>query len=292
MTPTFLGSSGHGWGGFPLSNLSRFARLVRRRESAINLAEAALLIAQDAYPSLDIDAYLRQLDELAEPLRPRWREYAPLPQLVAALNGHLFGEIGFRGNREAYYDPRNSYLNEVLDRKLGIPITLSLVYMEVAGRLGLAVSGIGLPGHFIVETKRDGTSLLLDPFNGGEVLTPEDCERLVQEAYGGSVPFSEDQLAPVRKRQILTRMLNNLKRSYLSTDDPAASRPVVEKMVCLNPESAVDRRDRGLVAYRLNNFAQARQDLRYYLERRPDAADREAVRASLSAVESILSVMA
>lgn len=274
-----------------MSNLSRFARLVGRRESAIDLAEAALLIAEDAYPGMDVEEYLGKLDALAEPLRAGWREYAPLPELVAALNGHLFGEIGFRGNREDYYDPRNSYLNEVLDRKLGIPITLSVVYMEVARRLGLTVVGIGLPGHFIVEAARDGTSLLLDPFNGGEVLTSEDCERLVAEHYG-AVPFSEEQLAPVRKRQILTRMLNNLKRTYLEADDPSAAWPVVEKMVLLNPDSAVDRRDRGLVAYRLNNFAQARQDLRYYLEHRPAAADREAVQASLSAVESILSMMA
>ena len=276
----------------PLSNLSRFARLVGRRESAIDLAEAALLIAQDAYPNLDVDAYLRQLDDLADPLRAGWREYAPLPELVEALNGHLFGEVGFRGNREDYYDPRNSYLNEVLDRKLGLPITLSVVYMEVARRLGLTVVGIGLPGHFIVQAVRDGSSLLLDPFAGGEVLSPEDCERLVQEAYGSSVAFSEDQLAPVLKRQILTRLLNNLKRTYLTVDEPEAAWAVVEKMVCLNPESAVDRRDRGLVAYRLNNFAQARQDLRFYLERRPDAADRLEVQSSLAAVESILSMMA
>ena len=274
-----------------LSNLPRFARVVGRRDQAIDLAEAALLIAEDAYPGLDIEEYLERLDELAEPLRGRWREYAPLPKLVAALNGHLFGEIGFRGNQEHYYDPRNSYLNEVLDRKLGIPISLSLIYMEVARRLGLKVVGVGLPGHFIIAAVRDGTSLLLDPFDGGAVLRAEDCERLVQEAYGGSVPFAEDQLAPERMRQILTRMLNNLKRTYLGTDDPHAAWPVVEKMVCLNPESAVDRRDRGLVAYRMHNFAQARRDLRYYLEHRPDAPDRVAIQASLSAVESILSMM-
>ena len=275
----------------PLSNLPRFARLVGRRDATLNLAEAALLIAQDAYPGLDIDAYLRRLDELAEPLRPGWREYARLEELVAALNGHLFGEIGFRGNAEEYYDPRNSYLNEVLDRKIGIPITLSVVYLEVARRLGLRVEGIGLPGHFLVAAERDGASLLLDPFNGGEIVTADDCERLVQESYGASVPFSEDQLAPVRKRQILTRMLNNLKRTYMSQDEPGAAWPVVEKMVCLNPESAVDRRDRGLVAYRLNNFAQARRDLRYYLEHRPDSPDRAAIQSSLAAVESILSMM-
>ncbi len=275
-----------------MSNLARFERLVGRREPSIDVAEAALLIAQDAYPDVDIDAYLRRLDELAEPLRAGWRAYAPLPELVATLNGHLFGEVGFRGNRDDYYDPRNSYLNEVLDRKLGIPITLGVVYMEVARRLGLQVNGIGLPGHFVVEAVRDEESLLLDPFDGGAILTHEDCEALVREQYGDSVPFSDEQLLPVKKRQILTRMLTNLKRTYLAADDPAAARPVVEKMVLLNPESAVDRRDRGLIAYRLNRFAQARGDLRFYLEHRPDAADRQAVQASLAAVEAILSMMA
>ncbi len=275
-----------------MSNLPRFTRLIARRESAVDLAEAALLIAEDSYPGLDLDAYHQRLDDFAEPLRAGWREYAPLEDLVATLNGHLFGEIGFRGNREAYYDPRNSYLNEVLDRKLGLPITLSVVYMEVARRLGLTIVGIGLPGHFIVSAERDGTSLLLDPFNGGQILGLEDCERLVEDAYGDSVPFSEALLAPVRKRQILTRMLTNLKRTYLMTGDVEAAWPVLEKLVCLNPESAVERRDRGLVAYRLNNFAQARRDLRDYLDRRPDAPDRVAVQASLSAVESILSMMA
>ena len=276
----------------PLSNLPRFARLVARRESALDLGEAALLIAQDAYPDLDVGEYLARLDDLAEPLREDWREYAPLEEMVARLNGHLFGELGFRGNREEYYDPRNSYLNEVLDRRLGIPISLSVVYMEVARRLGLAVSGIGLPGHFIVAAVRDEDSILLDPFGGGEVLVAEDCERLVQDAYGGSLAFSEEQLAPIRKRQILTRMLNNLKNAYLGSDRPKDAWPVVEKMVCLNPESAVDRRDRGLVAYRLNNFAQARTDLRFYLDHRPDGPDRVAVQASLAAIESILSMMA
>ncbi len=275
-----------------LSNLERFALVVDRPESSLDLGEAALLIAEDAYPSLDVDRYLAHLDALAEPLRPRVREDSELIDTVQALNGHLFGEIGFRGNEEDYYDTRNSYLNDVLDRKLGIPITLSLVYIEVARRVGLTVVGIGLPGHFIVEARRDGESVLLDPFHGGVLLTPEDCERLVQEVYGGSVPFSEDQLEPVRKRAILTRVLNNLKRTYLTRDDPGRAWPVVEKMVHLNPESPLDRRDRGLLAYRLNRFAMARDDLQFYLAHRPEAPDRVAIRASLSAIESILSMMA
>jgi len=275
-----------------LSNITRFARVVDQPESAVDLGEAALLIAEDAYPGLDVSRYLRRLDEIAEPLQGEIGEDRSLAELVPALNGHLFGELGFRGNAEDYYDPRNSYLNEVLDRCLGIPITLSVLYMEVARRIGLTVVGVGLPGHFIVEARRDTSSILLDPYHGGATLTQEDCERLVQDAYGDSIPFSEEQLAPVRKRQILTRMLNNLKKSYLAEDDPDHAWPVVEKMLYLNPDSALDRRDRGLLAYRMNRFAEARRDLRDYLERCPDASDRVAIRSSLSAIEAILQIMA
>lgn len=276
----------------PLSNMLRFAHVVDRPESAIDLGEAALLIAEDAHSGLDVAGYLRRLDEIAAPLQNRVSEDSSLWEMVQALNGHLFGELGFRGNEEDYYDPRNSYLDEVLDRRLGIPITLSLVYIEVARRIGLTVVGVGLPGHFIVEARRDTSSLLLDPYHGGEPLTAEDCERLVESAYGNSIPFSEEQLHPVRKRQILTRMLTNLKRAYLTRDDPDLAWPVVEKMLYLNPDSALDRRDRGLLAYRMNRFAEARSDLRFYLDRCPDAPDRVAIRASLAAVEAILQMMA
>jgi len=266
--------------------------VVDRPESSVNLGEGALLIAEDAYPGLDVDAYLQRIDEIAEPAREKVRADSSLLEMVQTLNGHLFGELGFQGNAQDYYDPRNSYLNEVLDRRLGIPISLSVLYMEVARRVGLTVVGIGLPGHFIVEARRDTSSLLLDPFSGGEPLTLEDCERLVQDVYGDSVAFSEDLLAPLRKRQILTRMLNNLKKSYLTADEPARAWPIVEKMVFLDPENAVDRRDRGLLAHRLNQFGLARSDLRFYLDRRPDAPDRVAIQASLYAIEAILQMMA
>ncbi len=275
-----------------LSNMTRFAQVVDRPESAIDLGEASLLIAEDAYPGLDIPRYVRRLDEIAAPLQKRVDDGTPLWDMVQALNGHLFGELGLRGNEEDYYDPRNSYLNEVLDRRLGIPISLSAVYIEVARRVGLTVVGIGLPGHFIVEARRDTTSLLLDPFHGGEPLTPEDCERLVENVYGGTVVFSEDHLVPVRKRQILSRMLNNLKRAFLTQDRPDLAWPVVEKMLYLDPGSPIDHRDRGLLAYRTNRFALARDDLRFYLDRTPDAPDRVAIKASLAAVQAILGMMA
>ncbi len=274
-----------------LSTLERFSTAVDRPEPSIDLAEAVLLIAADAYPDLSVDHYLRVLDDLAAPVRARVRDDMPVEGFVEALNGHLFGDVGFFGNTADYYDPRNSYLNEVLDRRLGVPITLSVVYMEVARRAGLEVVGVGLPGHFIVEARRGEDAMFMDPFHGGEVLTAEDCERLVADVYGGAVRFQEDQLAPVGTRQILVRILNNLKMIYLAREDAEAAWPVVEKMVHLDPESAVDRRDRGLLAHRRNLFRQARDDLRFYLDRRAHAPDRGEIEASLRAIEAILAVM-
>jgi len=278
-------------GAVDLSSLERFARVLDRPDDSIELGHAALLIALDAYPGLDVDAYVARMDALARPLVDAVSDDVPLAAAVDLINGHLFGEEGFRGNTEAYYDPRNSYLNEVLDRRTGIPVTLSLLYMEVARRLDLEVVGVGLPGHFVVEARRDGDALLLDPFQGGAPLGPEDAEHLMEEVYGGVVPFSEDLLEPVPKRAILSRILNNLKMIYLGTGDAERAWPVVEKMVHLQPESAVDRRDRGLLAHRLNRFGTAQADLRFYLDRMPDAPDRAAVHASLEAVEAILAVM-
>lgn len=274
-----------------LSTLDRFARAVDRPEASIDLGEAALVIALDAYPDLDVEAYLARLDALARPLEGPIRAATPLPAAIEAINGHLFGDLGFHGNQDGYYDPRNSYLNEVLDRRTGIPITLSVVYMEVARRLGVDVVGVGLPGHFVAEARRGDHSALLDPFHGGQVLGLEDAQRLVADVYGGSVPFSEDLLEPVPKRAILARILNNLKMLYLAAEDAERAWPVVEKRVHLEPDSPIDRRDRGLLAHRLNRFDIARDDLRFYLERMPDAPDRASIRGSIDAVEAILRMM-
>ncbi len=274
-----------------LTTLERFAHAVDRPEPEIDLAEAALLIGADAYPDLNVEHYVGLLDEIAEPVKSRLPDRASLQGCVETLNGHLFGELGFFGNADHYYEPQNSYLNEVLDRHRGIPITLSVVYMEVARRIGLEVVGIGLPGHFIVEARRGEGSTLLDPFHGGETLSLEDCERLVSEVYGGTMPFAEEHLVPVSKRQILSRILNNLKMIYLNEGNTEAAWPVVEKMVHIDPESPVDRRDRGLLAHGRNLFQMARSDLYYYLDHRPDAPDRASIQASLAAVEAILSMM-
>lgn len=189
---------------------ARFLALVESDD--VPLDEGALLIAAHAYPSLDVDAELARLDALA----------AACPSNLDGLRRYLFSEVGFRGNEDDYGDPRNSYLNDVLDRRLGIPITLSVVAIEVGRRVGVPLAGVGLPGHFLVRHEAV-PPLLLDPFNGGHALTPEDCEALVGRLYADRVAFTPALLAPVDNRAILARMLNNLRQTFQRVGDAASA---------------------------------------------------------------------
>jgi regulator of sirC expression with transglutaminase-like and TPR domain len=192
---------------------ARFRRLVQGPDDAVRLDEGALLIAAHACPGLDVDAELRRLDGLAAAV--------PLPTFDS-VRSHLFDTLGFRGNADDYGDPRNSYLNEVLDRRLGLPITLAVVVIEVGRRLGVPFSGIGLPGHFLV--RHDAVPrVLIDPFEGGRELTVEDCADRIERIYGNAVEFDPSMLAPVGPRAILARMLANLKQRFGITGDAVAA---------------------------------------------------------------------
>jgi regulator of sirC expression with transglutaminase-like and TPR domain len=180
----------------------------------VRLDEGALLIAAHAYPDLDVDAELARLDDLAMGV--------PAGGGLEALRQYLFGELGFRGNDERYGDPRNSYLNDVLDRRLGIPITLSVVMIEVGRRVGVPLAGVGLPGHFLVRHEGSPPQLI-DPFNGGHSLSVADCEGLVRHLYGDRIAFTPALLAPVDSRTILARMLNNLRQIFQRKSDAASA---------------------------------------------------------------------
>lgn len=189
---------------------SRFLALVEAGDAPLD--EGAFLIAAHAYPGLDVEAELRRLDALAD----------DCPGDLAGVRRYLFDQLGFRGNDTAYGDPRNSFLNDVLDRRLGIPITLSVLAIEVGRRVGVPLVGIGLPGHFLV--RHDAVPpLILDPFNRGQSLTLEDCETLLKRAYGDRVPFQPSLLAPVDNNMILARMLNNLRGIYQARGDAASA---------------------------------------------------------------------
>src|SRR5881396_777188 len=180
----------------PKKSRQAFAALLDLPDGAIDLGHASLLIAREEYPDLDVHGYLERLDEMAREIRGRMKGTEGAKSQIAHLNRLLFEEMGFRGNREEYYDPRNSFLNDVLDRRIGIPITLSTVYLEVGRRIGCRLAGVAFPGHFMVRLMgRDAMpDVLIDPFNRGRILTEAECRALLLEMYGGQVPFSPDLL--------------------------------------------------------------------------------------------------
>ncbi len=261
-------------------DLERFAELVAREQ--FSLAEACLLLAADAYPAVDVPGGIARLDAIAATVRGRLAADAAAEQRVAALNRHLYDELGFAGNRDDYYDPRNSYLNEVLERRTGIPITLSIVYLEVGRRLGLALQGVSFPGHFLVKLRLERGALVLDPFARGEPCS----ERELRARIGRVMPAAEAAkvdlqglLEPASSRDIVARVLRNLKAIYLKAATLGEALAVMQRMLLVVPESAAELRDRGLVYAGLECFRPAVADLQNYLRRRPDAADAAEIHA-------------
>jgi regulator of sirC expression with transglutaminase-like and TPR domain len=248
----------------------------------VNLGEAALLIAAEEYPELSVRDYLVRLDEMGCALRQRLDDEPRPERAVMALNRYLFREQGFKGNIEEYYDPRNSYLNEVLDRRTGIPITLSTVYMEVARRAGLDVEGVGLPGHFVVRVQTPGHSLLVDPFHAGTLLTEKDCQERLDRIFGGKVKVEPRMLEPCRHREMLERMLRNLKAVYIRDQDVRRALRVVDLLTRIQPGNAEDVRDRGVLYAALDCYGLAARDLESYLALAPKAADAEELRGRVA----------
>lgn len=259
-----------------------FRQAVDRAETEIDLGRAALTIAASDYPNLDIDAYVTRIEELAAAAEERVGGEADAYRSIAALNHVLFQERGFHGNREHYFDPKNSFLNEVLDRKTGIPISLSVLYMEVAQRIGLPLHGVGFPGHFLVKYIGDNQDIVVDPFNRGEILSEKSLKNMLYRLYGGTIAFDPDLIESISKKQILRRMLNNLKIIYLGQDDLIKGLSVVEHLVLLDPASGEDIRDRGLIYLRLECFRQALEDLESYLCLAPHAKDAQAVKEQVA----------
>ncbi|MCC6474875.1 MAG: tetratricopeptide repeat protein [Burkholderiales bacterium] len=264
------------------ARLDQFAQLVSSEQ--FNLAEASLMVAQDAYPDLELRRYLERIDQIAAAIRQRVAQDAFAEQKVLALNHCLFNELHFAGNVDDYYDPRNSYLNEVLERRTGIPLTLSIVYLEVGRRIGLNLKGVSFPGHFLVKLSLRRGQLVLDPFLGGEAQSESDLRaRLAQVLPAGKADnASLDRfLEPATSRQVIARMLRNLKRIYLQSESLEQALSVMQRMLLVVPESVEELRDRGLLYQRLECFRPALSDLQNYLRRRPDAPDAAEVHGRL-----------
>ncbi len=256
------------------ARLEPFAEFVSREQ--FDLAEASLMLAQDIYPDVDVSTYLGQLDGIAAAIRKRLADDAFAEQKVIALNYYLFNEMRFSGNVEDYYDPRNSYLNEVIERRTGIPITLAILYLEVGRRLGLNLKGVSFPGHFLVKLAVKRGQLVLDPFIGGEAQSEADLrQRLAQvlpPTEAGNAQLDR-YLEPATPRQIVARLLRNLKNIYLHGGKLESALAVMQRMLLVMPESAEELRDRGLIYQQLDCFRPALSDLQNYLRRRPEASD-------------------
>jgi len=248
----------------------------------VDLAEVALHLARDEYPDLDIVAYLARLDALADELRPRLG--ASLAANAVELTHLLFRDHGFAGNAADYYDARNSYLSDVLDRKLGIPITLAVVAVAVGERAGLSVAGVGLPGHFIAKVvAADGDGeVLFDPFNGGQFLDPPACEELVSAVTGQPFTLTPGATAATPSGAVVARMLTNLKAVYLGAGDFTRAVRVMARLVTLGPDDPEQRRDLGVSLIHAGEPGRAIDHLRAYLDRAPAAADAETVRTFLN----------
>jgi regulator of sirC expression with transglutaminase-like and TPR domain len=260
--------------------------LLTGRTEELSLDRAALELAGIEYPGLDIEPFIGILDSYAVELSERLAGRSGGPDFVEAANQYLFEELGFTGNVGNYYDPRNSCLNEVLTTRTGIPITLSVVYLEIGRRLVRPVHGIGLPGHFLVEYRDADFAAFIDVFHGGRVLTMAECFALARQSTG--VPLGDDprMLAPTGKRQILARMLHNLRGVYFHRRAYSKALQTLNLLVAADPHAAEEYKLRGMVHLQMQNLAAARADLETYLRLAPEAADRAEIEQRLRSLRS------
>jgi regulator of sirC expression with transglutaminase-like and TPR domain len=267
----------------PFADSPEFRRLLGG-EPAIDLARVALEIARDAEPEVNVDAYLARIAALAGRARERC---GPRPKVRTVL-GHvhwvLFVEEGFHGNAEDYYDPRNSYLSAVLDRKVGIPISLSVLYAAVAAPLGVALAGVNLPAHFVLRAVSEEPPLFVDAFHDGAVLDRSGCERLVEGVVGQPVALTDAQIAPVGPAEVVARMLRNLKAIHLRGDDFPSALPVARRLAAVRPDDLDEQRDWGLLAYRTGRPGEALAPLSRYVAEQAEAPDLDVVAEVVRAV--------
>jgi regulator of sirC expression with transglutaminase-like and TPR domain len=274
--------------------IESFAGLVRPEieDERIDLLRAALSFARIEYPHLNIESYVSRVDELAARVVKRITEPGDPAQSIFALNHVLFQEEMFRGNRVDYSNPQNSFFNDVLDRRLGIPITLALLYMEVGRRVGFPLFGVGMPGHFLLKHyDTSGRSVLIDAFDRGMILTEEDCQKKLNEIYSGQLVLKHEFLLPVTRRQMLTRMLNNLKVTYLERRDFRRAVQIVDLLLVIYPRSPEDVKHRAVLRYNLDDFRGALEDFEQYVKMSPEASDTEEIRQTALSLRRSMAMM-
>ncbi len=266
-----------------------FFRLVQ--DDPIDLARGALLIAGEAYPRLDPDVYLRQLDRMAGTLKPHFTPGSTMLERLELLNHYLFIELDFKGNQQDYYDPRNSYLNDVLERRLGIPITLSVVYLEVGRRLGLPLAGVNFPFHFLVKCTAPSDPVFIDPFSAGHILTKEELADHLPVANGRKLSMDERFLEAISPREILARMLRNLKQIHAHRREFKKAISAGEKITWLLSEGASDYRDLGHLYYQVRAYHQSLAAFQEYLLRAAGPEDEREIRENIQIISAHLGAL-
>ncbi|MDC0035421.1 transglutaminase-like domain-containing protein [Chloroflexi bacterium] len=257
--------------------------LFRRIQSELNkttssLATLAMLVSTLEYPELDVSEELQSFDELKTVLSRRIPYDSTLLEQLNEISEYLFSELGFTGNVQNYYDHRNSFLNEVLNRRLGIPITLGILYLEVASKLGINVRGIGMPGHFLVGAYSESQTFYVDVFNNGTVITTSECKTMFDSHLSQTLNWDDGFLAPVDDRYVIARLLRNLKYIYLSEGRNRKAYVIMNILVELEPDNIFERKDRGMLGFRVGHHKQSIEDLKCFLEKEP--VGRSAVEAS------------
>ncbi len=258
------------------SDLETWQSILQSTESELSIAEVALSIAQDEYPGLVVADYTDRLDRLADRVASRFDRDSGLRVTMQAMHRCLFDEDGYDGNRLDYYDPRNSYLNEVMDRRLGIPLTLALIYIEVANRLQLPVSGVAFPGHFLVKWSTPDGEIIVDPYTRGEVLGIDQLNRLLRSVYGDSAPSVQEipgLMAASSKKAMLVRLLRNLKQIYQNARDDERVLRILDKLLVVDPKSRIELRERALIYESSECYRAALYDLERYRDVSVDGAD-------------------
>lgn len=257
------------------------AKELSRTEPEMDLARAFLLVAKEEYPQLSVELYLARLDQLAEEVKDRLAdETAPLIVLSEVVDT-LYRRRKFNGNREAYYDPRNSFLNDVLDRGTGVPLTLGVVLLEVGWRLGLPLEGVSFPGHFLIRFNGEAMDLLLDPFDGGKARFEDEAQELLGRVYGGMVRLQDAFMKTADRRNMIVRLLTNLKGVYVNVGDNKRALAAVERILMVTPTAPAENRTRGVLLARLGRRDEAAEQLERYLRVSPSAADSQTVSAML-----------
>ena len=250
-----------------------FYQEIDRPDEQIDLAKASLYFAQAEYPDLNVQNYLDILETIAWEIDFQLPEERYPLKVIQTINNYLFEHLNFRGNQQNYYDPDNSFLNKVIERETGIPISLSVVYLAIAKRLNFPMVGIGMPGHFLIRPEFDGAGIFVDAFNRGEILFEQDCQDRLNDTYQQQVELKPSWLAPVSNKQILARMLNNLKFIYLHRQKVDKALSIICGILKMFPDNIDEIRDRGLLYYQLNRWDEAVLDLEYFLKISPYSDD-------------------